>query len=38
MLQLPGESRGAGQDVTITRERGIPIYYDIDDVPGMRPC
>ncbi|MFI5916861.1 DUF4406 domain-containing protein [Dactylosporangium sp. NPDC051541] len=35
VLRLPGESRGADQDVAIARERGIPVYYDINDVPGV---
>lgn len=35
VLRLPGESRGADQDVAIARERGLPVYYDLDEVPGV---
>lgn len=33
VLRLSGESRGADQDVAIARERGLPVYTSIDDVP-----
>lgn len=35
VLRLPGESRGADQDVAIARERGIPVYTALRDVPGV---
>ena len=34
VLRLPGASTGADQDVAIARERGIPVWYRIEDVPG----
>jgi hypothetical protein len=34
VLRLPGESTGADQDVAIAEERGLPIYYRLEDVPG----
>jgi hypothetical protein len=34
VLRLPGESRGADQDVAIARERGLPVYRSIREVPG----
>ncbi len=34
VLRLPGESRGADQDVAIARERGLPVYFRLEDVPG----
>ncbi|WP_309105824.1 DUF4406 domain-containing protein [Arthrobacter sp.] len=34
VLRLPGESRGADQDVAIARDRGIPVYYSLDEIPG----
>lgn len=37
VLRLPGESRGADQDVAMARDRGIPVYFSIDEVPG-RPA
>lgn len=35
VLRLPGESTGADQDVAIARSRGLPVYYRIEDVPGV---
>jgi hypothetical protein len=34
VLRLPGTSAGADNDVRVAGERGIPVYYSIDDVPG----
>ena len=34
VLRLPGESRGAENDVRIARERGIPVYFDISEIPA----
>jgi hypothetical protein len=34
VLRLPGASAGADQDVRIARERGLPVYERIEDVPG----
>ena len=36
VLRLPGASTGADQDVAIARERGIEVYYRLEDVPGVR--
>jgi hypothetical protein len=36
VLRLPGESRGADQDVAIARERGIPVWFSLEDVPGVK--
>ena len=33
VLRLPGESKGADQDVAIARERGIPVYTAIEQIP-----
>ena len=35
VLRLPGESRGADQDVAIARERGLPVYSTIAEIPRM---
>lgn len=35
VLRLPGESKGADQDVAIARERGIPVYTSLAEVPGV---
>ena len=34
VLRLPGESKGADNDVHLARERGIPVYFKLEDVPG----
>jgi hypothetical protein len=34
VLRLPGASAGADNDVRIARERGIPVYFSIDEVPA----
>jgi hypothetical protein len=33
VLRLPGDSTGADQDVAIARDRGIPVYYDVANIP-----
>jgi hypothetical protein len=33
VLRLPGASSGADNDVKLAKERGIPVYYNIADVP-----
>jgi hypothetical protein len=33
VLRLPGASKGADQDVAIARERGIPVYASLDEIP-----
>lgn len=33
VLRLPGDSRGADQDVAIARERGIPVYTSLGQIP-----
>ncbi len=35
VLRLPGESRGADQDVAIARERGLPVYFSLEEIPVM---
>ena len=34
---LPGASTGADLDVAVARERGLPVWYCLEDVPGYRP-
>jgi hypothetical protein len=33
VLRLPGDSKGADQDVAIARERGIPVFTSLDQIP-----
>lgn len=35
VLRLPGDSSGADTDVAIARERGIPVYFDLAEVPAL---
>lgn len=35
VLRLPGASQGADNDVNIAKERGLPVYYRLEDVPGV---
>jgi hypothetical protein len=35
VLRLPGDSRGADQDVAIARDRGIPVWFSLNEVPGV---
>lgn len=34
VLRLPGASKGADNDVKIAQERGLAVYFRIQDVPG----
>jgi hypothetical protein len=34
VLRLPGESVGADSDVRVATELGIPVYYDVSDIPA----
>src|SRR5689334_7456256 len=33
ILRLEGESKGADNDVRLAKERGIPVYYHMDEIP-----
>lgn len=35
VLRLPGNSRGADQDVAIARSRNLPVYFNLADVPAI---
>jgi hypothetical protein len=34
VLRLEGASKGADNDVRLARERGLPVYHRLEDVPG----
>lgn len=34
VLRLPGASAGADADVRIARQRGIPVYFNLTEIPG----
>lgn len=34
VLRLEGVSKGADEDVRIALERGLPVYYNLSEVPG----
>ena len=33
VLRIEGASKGADEDVRIAKEKGLPVYYRIEDVP-----
>lgn len=33
VLRLPGDSHGADNDVNLARERGLPVYYSLSEIP-----
>ncbi len=33
VLRIQGESKGADQDVKIAKQRGLKIYYHVDEIP-----
>ena len=35
VLRLPGESKGADNDVALANKRGIPVWRDLREVPGV---
>lgn len=35
VLRLPGDSVGADTDVRIARERGLPVYSSVDEIPAL---
>ena len=36
ILRLTGESAGADNDVRLAHERGIPVYYHVDEIPTFK--
>ena len=34
VLRLPGDSKGADNDVAIARRRGLPVYFSLDEIPA----
>lgn len=36
VLRLPGASTGADQDVEIARQRGLPVYHRVEEIPGYQ--
>ena len=34
VLRIPGASKGADEDVRIAKERGLKIYYQLEDIVG----
>ena len=33
VLRLEGASKGADNDVLLARQRGIPVFYDVNEIP-----
>lgn len=36
VLRLPGQSKGADEDVRLANELGLPVYHHLEEVPGCR--
>ncbi len=36
ILRIEGASKGADEDVMIAREKGLKIYYNIEDIPHAK--
>ena len=36
VLRIPGESKGADEDVRIARTFGLPVYTEVEQIPGYR--
>ena len=34
VLRLPGSSKGADEDVRLAKERGLPVFHSLSEVPG----
>jgi hypothetical protein len=34
ILRIPGASKGADQDIKIAKERGLKVYYHLDEIPN----
>ena len=37
VLRLEGASKGADEDVRIAKDKGLKIYYRVEDVPHAEP-
>ncbi|HEX3008656.1 MAG TPA: DUF4406 domain-containing protein [Bacteroidales bacterium] len=35
VLRLEGTSKGADEDVRIAKERGLKVYYNLDEIPDL---
>ena len=35
VLRIAGESKGADQDVEIAKQRGLKVYYSLDEIPEI---
>jgi hypothetical protein len=36
ILRIPGESKGADNDIRIAIERGLKVYYNLDEIPDAQ--
>lgn len=37
VLRIEGASRGADEDVRVAEEKGLKVYYNVEDVPTLDP-
>jgi len=33
LLRIPGESTGADREVKLAQKHGLPVYYNVNDIP-----
>ncbi len=33
VLRIEGDSKGADQDVAIAKDKGLPVYYSVEEIP-----
>jgi hypothetical protein len=38
VLRMPGESKGADNDVKVANQLGLNVYYQLDDIPANALC
>jgi hypothetical protein len=37
VLRVEGQSKGADEDVRLARERGLPVYFRVQEIPAVTP-
>lgn len=36
VFRIPGESKGADQDVAIAQSKGLPVYFHLEEIPDEK--
>jgi hypothetical protein len=37
VLRVEGQSKGADEDVRLAKERGLPVYFRVQEIPVITP-